>query len=154
MTFCFPTRNEWKFLLLHILVRFDVIRAETRAWPFLEECSSISWLFQFAFPGVCNMNIFSCASFYLYIFFFSVRCLLWFTFKLGGLFFYCWALRFLVCLGTESFIRCGFANTFSQCVACFFIPLTVSFTEQQVFIIFKFSLSILSCHGLCLRCWI
>ena len=43
-----------------------------------------------------------------------------------------------------------FANIFSQSVACLYIPLTVSFTEQKFLILIKFNLSIFSFMALAL----
>ena len=43
--------------------------------------------------------------------------------------------------GYKSFIRYAFANIFPQSVACLFILLTVSFTEQKFLILMKSNLS-------------
>ena len=76
-------------------------------------------------------------SIFLYTYLAFVYLLWWSTFGsfahlLNSIFFsYYWVLSVLCVFGYKSSIRYAFANIFSQSVACLFILLTVSFTEQK-----------------------
>ncbi|EAX00348.1 hCG1818473 [Homo sapiens] len=80
---------------------------------------------------------------YLYIFFGKVSVKIFSLFKIG-FFFIVEFKEFFVYFGYMSSIRYMLCSIFSQCVACLFILLTMSFAEQKFLILMMSSLSVFS----------